>query len=84
MRNNGMPAAYMLLNTKPDSEMETISRTKEILDSRMAARYEVQGVYGVYDIVVRVECDEMDDLRDILARVRRIGKVVSTMTMLVS
>ena len=46
--------------------------------------YEIQGVYGVYDIVVKLECKTMEDVRNTLGMIRRIDKIVSTITMLVN
>jgi DNA-binding Lrp family transcriptional regulator len=80
-----MPAAYVLLNSKPDSEVEIINKIKEIMKSdTQLVNYEIQGVYGVYDIVVKLECKTMEDVRNILAKIRRIDKIVSTITMLVN
>lgn len=79
-----MPAAYILLNSKPDSEMEIINNIKNIMKSNSQFKYEIQGVYGVYDIVVKVECEKMEDVRNTLGKIRRIDKIVSTITMLVN
>ncbi len=79
-----MPAAYILLNSKPDSEIEIINNIKEIMRNNSGFKYEIQGVYGVYDIVVKVECDNMEDVRNTLSKIRRIDKIVSTITMLVN
>ena len=46
--------------------------------------YEVQGVYGVYDIVLKLTSDDAEKLRAIITnKVRKIGKVQSTLTMMV-
>jgi len=80
-----MPSAYILLNGKPDSEVEIINKIKEIIKSGIQpVSYEIQGVYGVYDIVVKLECKTMEDVRNVLANIRRIDKIVSTITMLVN
>jgi len=84
MRNNIMPIAYVLLNIKPESELEVIKQIKEIVKIEVESlKYEIQGVYGVYDIVVRIESESMDDVKNILAKIRRIDKISSTITMLV-
>jgi len=45
---------------------------------------EAHAVYGVYDIVAKVEAMTMDKLREVLAsKVRRLDKVRSTLTMIV-
>jgi Lrp/AsnC family transcriptional regulator for asnA, asnC and gidA len=42
-------------------------------------------VYGVYDIIVKVETDTMDELKEILhQRLRRMAGIRSTLTMIVS
>ena len=80
-----MPAAYILLNSKPESEIEIINKIKEVAkNAGQSTKYEIQGVYGVYDIVVKIEGSTMEDIRNTLAKVRRIDKIVSTITMLVN
>ncbi|MBI2643089.1 MAG: Lrp/AsnC family transcriptional regulator, partial [Nitrosarchaeum sp.] len=45
-----MPTAYVLLNSDLGSDESIIADIKRIL-SNEGVDYEVQGVYGVYDIV---------------------------------
>ncbi|MFB5610112.1 MAG: Lrp/AsnC ligand binding domain-containing protein, partial [Nitrosarchaeum sp.] len=46
--------------------------------------YEVQGVYGVYDIVLKLSSEDAEKLRAIITnKVRKISKVQSTLTMMV-
>ena len=80
-----MPTTYILLNSDLGSDVEIIQKTKEILDKEgKAVRYEVQGVYGVYDIIVKITADNMDLLRNIITnKIRKIDKVYSTLTMMV-
>lgn len=41
-------------------------------------------VYGVYDVIVKIEADSMDKLKEIVSwKIRRLDKVRSTLTMLV-
>lgn len=79
-----MPAAYILLNSQPNSEVEIISKIKEIIKDNSSLKYEIQGVYGVYDIIVKVECENMDDIRNSLGKIRKVNKIVSTITMLIN
>ncbi len=79
-----MPAAYILLNSQPNSEVEIISKIKEIIKDNSSVKYEIQGVYGVYDIIVKVECENMDDIRNSLGKIRKVNKIVSTITMLIN
>ncbi|MBI3842584.1 MAG: Lrp/AsnC ligand binding domain-containing protein [Thaumarchaeota archaeon] len=80
-----MPTTYILLNSDLGSDMEIIKKIKEILNAEgKLVRYEVQGVYGVYDIVVKITADNMDHLRNIITnKIRKIDKVYSTLTMMV-
>ncbi len=80
-----MPTTYILLNSDLGSDVEIIKKIKEILDKEgKSVQYEVQGVYGVYDIVVKITSDSMDHLRNIITnKIRKIDKVYSTLTMMV-
>ena len=80
-----MPTTYILLNSDLGSDVEIIKKIKEILETEgKAVKYEVQGVYGVYDIVVKITSDNMDHLRNIITnKIRKIDKVYSTLTMMV-
>jgi DNA-binding Lrp family transcriptional regulator len=80
-----MPTTYILLNSDLGSDVEIIKKIKEILDKEgKAVHYEVQGVYGVYDIIVKITADNMDLLRNIITnKIRKIDKVYSTLTMMV-
>ncbi len=79
-----MPTAYILLNSDLGSDTEIISQIKKILDESESVQYEVQGVYGVYDIVVKITSDNIDKIRSIITnQIRKIDKVHSTLTMMV-
>jgi len=80
-----MPTTYILLNSDLGSDVEIIKKIKEILDKEgKTVKYEVQGVYGVYDILVKITADNMDLLRNIITnKIRKIDKVYSTLTMMV-
>ena len=79
-----MPTAYILLNSQPNSESEIISKINEVMKGSQSVKYEIQGVYGVYDIIAKVECESMEDVRNVLGKIRRVNKIVSTITMLVN
>ena len=79
-----MPTAYVLLNSDLGSDETIISKVKEILDKEENIKYEVQGVYGVYDIVLKVSSDNSEKLRGVIThKIRKISKVQSTLTMMV-
>jgi len=74
-----MPMAYVLINTEP-KHMENVVSTLEKLD----AVVEIFPVYGVYDVVAKVQADTMDKLKDIVTwKVRSLDDVRSTITMLI-
>ena len=79
-----MPTTYILINSDLGSDVEIIQKIKQILDSESSIKYEVQGVYGVYDIIVKITASSMDLLRSIITnKIRKIDKVYSTLTMMV-
>jgi DNA-binding Lrp family transcriptional regulator len=79
-----VPIAYVLLNSDLGSDETIISKVKEILDNESSIDYEIQGVYGVYDIVLKISSDSADNLRSVITnKIRRIDKVQSTLTMMV-
>jgi DNA-binding Lrp family transcriptional regulator len=44
---------------------------------------EAHTVYGVYEIIARIEAETMEDLKNIISwKVRRLNKVRSTLTMI--
>ncbi|MEE8132511.1 MAG: Lrp/AsnC ligand binding domain-containing protein [Nitrososphaerales archaeon] len=74
-----MATAYILINCDLGSEEEIIKEVDKLPDV-----VEVSGVYGVYDIIVKLQADSMDKLRETMTwKLRRIDKVRSTLTMIV-
>lgn len=79
-----MPTTYILINSDLGSDVEIIQKIKQILGEEKGIKYEIQGVYGVYDIIVKITADSMDLLRSIITnKIRKIDKVYSTLTMMV-
>lgn len=79
-----MPIAFILLNSDLGSDQEIITKIKEILSVEKGLKFDVQGVYGIYDIVVKIESDNADHLRSVITnKIRKIDKVQSTLTMMV-
>ncbi|MCS7094787.1 MAG: Lrp/AsnC ligand binding domain-containing protein [Thaumarchaeota archaeon] len=74
-----MPIAFVLINTEIGSEEEVLRKLQSI-----SAVREAYAVYGVYDIVAKVEAENMEKLKEIVSwNIRRLDKVRSTLTMLV-
>ena len=83
MKKPLVPTAYVLLNSDLRSDESIISEVKQILEKE-DVKYEVQGVYGVYDIVLKLTSNDAEKLRAIITnKVRKISKVQSTLTMMV-
>ena len=79
-----MPTAYVLLNSDLGSDQSIIDEVKQILDKESNVEYEVQGVYGVYDIILKITSNNVDELRAVITnKIRKIHKVQSTLTMMV-
>ena len=78
-----VPTAYVLLNSDLGSDESIIGEVKKTL-SEEDVKYEVQGVYGVYDIVLKLSSENAEKLRGIITnKIRKIAKVQSTLTMMV-
>ena len=74
-----MASAYLLLNVETGTEEEVMNNLKPLQEVK-----EARMVYGVYDIVVRVEAETMEELKNIVSwTIRRLDRVRSTMTMIV-
>ena len=74
-----MAKAFLFINVEPGSETEVLTRLCEVPEVK-----ESYFVYGVYDIVVKVETDSMDHLKEVItSKVRRLENVRSTLTTIV-
>jgi len=83
MKICNVPTAYVLLNSDLGSDESIIADIKRILANEEMS-YEVQGVYGVYDIVLKLSSNDAEKLRAIITnKIRKIGKIQSTLTMMV-
>jgi|TARA_B100000809_G_scaffold128168_1_gene126252 DNA-binding Lrp family transcriptional regulator len=79
-----VPTAYVLINSDLGTDESIISKIKEILKNEKDVEFTTQGVYGIYDIVLKISSDNTDILRNIITyKIRKINKVQSTLTMMV-
>ena len=79
-----MPTSYILINSYLGTDESIITKLKEILAEEKDTQYEIQGVYGVYDIVLKLTSDDIDSLRSTITnKIRKITSVQSTLTMMV-
>ncbi|MGQ0605466.1 MAG: Lrp/AsnC ligand binding domain-containing protein [Candidatus Nitrosotenuis sp.] len=80
-----MSTAYFLINTKLNHETEIIQKIKSVLKHADISSYEIQGVFGVYDIVVKISASTDDKLRKIvLEKLRKIDHIESAITMMIN
>jgi len=80
-----MPTAYFLLNVVLNHEAEVIDKIKKILAEQQSLDFQIQGVYGVYDIIVKVTADSDDKIRNLgLEKIKTIENIQSTITMMVN
>jgi len=74
-----MPSAYVLITSDLGSEENIIKEIRGLDNVK-----EVEGTYGVYDIIVKVESNSMEALKNtITSKIRKIPQVRSTITLMV-
>jgi len=75
-----MALAFVLINVELGKEKEVLDQLRSIDSVK-----EVNLVYGVYDIVVKVEADTADKLKEIVTyKIRKLADIRSTLTMTVA
>ena len=79
-----LPISYVLINSDLGKDVEIIAKIKEIMKEQNDVKLEIQGVYGVYDVIVKLSADDTSKLRSIVTNdIRKIENVQSTLTMMV-
>jgi len=72
-------SAIVLINTDAGGEEEVFDKLKTMNEIS-----EAYIVYGVYDIVAKIEATDMDYLRNFVSStIRKLPKVRSTLTMII-
>ena len=80
-----MSTAYFLLNVALNHEAVVIDEVKQILTKQQSINFEIQGVYGVYDIVIKITADSDDVIRKLaLEKIKSIKNIQSAITMMVN
>jgi len=75
-----MPSAFVMINTEVGAEKEVLERLRKLTDIK-----ESYAVFGIYDIVAKIEAESMEKLKEIIDwRIRRLDKIRSTLTMIVT
>lgn len=74
-----MHIAFVLINAELGAEEELVKELETIEGVK-----DVYRVYGVYDIVVRIEAESMEKVKEAITwKIRRLDRVRSTLTMIV-
>jgi DNA-binding Lrp family transcriptional regulator len=75
-----LPKAFVFMNIDAGSENEILKSLREVPEVK-----ESYFVYGVYDVVAKIETETMDRLKEVITwKVRRLDKIRSTLTTIVS
>ena len=70
--------AYVMINCEMGAEGTIVEGVKSF-----DAVKEVLGVFGNYDIIVKLECSDVDEIREIIAKkIRHLSKVKCTTTLM--
>ena len=73
-----MAIAFVLINCELGSEEAVISELKSVEGVK-----EVHGTFGAYDILAKVESDQVEKLRETITwKIRKIQKIRSTLTLM--
>jgi len=73
-----MPKAFVLVNVDSGSEDAVLKQLKEI-----EVAEETYVSYGVYDLIIKVKANTIEDRKDIIThKIRRINHVRSTLTLI--
>jgi DNA-binding Lrp family transcriptional regulator len=75
-----MPTAYILINYVIGTENKILNRL-----INLPGIVEVSEVNGIYDIIVKITSDNLDDIRETITKhIRTIKTIRSTMTLIVA
>jgi DNA-binding Lrp family transcriptional regulator len=80
MRGNlVLPEAFVLITSEVGQEEQVIIDLQAIPEVK-----ESYVVYGVYDVIARVEAESMQSLKDVVgSRIRQLDTVRTTLTMII-
>ncbi|MCI0559863.1 MAG: Lrp/AsnC ligand binding domain-containing protein [Nitrososphaera sp.] len=73
-----MSEAYVLINCDLGTEEAVIKELKSI-----SGVSEVKGVFGVYDVIAKINAESEGGIKKVIGRVRSMDSVKSSLTMMV-
>ncbi|MGA7542446.1 MAG: Lrp/AsnC ligand binding domain-containing protein [Nitrososphaeraceae archaeon] len=75
-----MPTAYILINYEIGTEDKILNRLKNL-----SGVVEVSEVNGIYDIIVKITSDNLDNIKETITKhIRTIKTIRSTMTLIIT
>jgi len=69
--------SYVLVVTEVGKEHEVVRELLKIEGVTIA-----QTVYGEFDAITKVECDNLKDLDEAITKIRKINGIIRTMTLI--
>jgi len=70
--------AFVLINSELGQEQSIIEALKDVEEIK-----EIHSLYGIYDLIIELEAENMNKVKDIVFnKVRRLKSVKSTITLL--
>ena len=73
-----MPLAFVLINVETGTDEEVLKALSKTVNIK-----EAHIIYGVHDIIAKVEAESMIKLKDIIMGIRKLDKISSTTTIVV-
>jgi DNA-binding Lrp family transcriptional regulator len=74
-----MALSYVLMNVELGAEEKVLKEVRNMPNVKECNR-----VYGVYDMIAKIEADSMDQLKEIISwKIRRLSGIRSTLTTIV-
>jgi len=72
--------AFVFMNIDPGTEIAVLKTLRQVPEVK-----EAYFVYGVYDVVAKVQADSMGRLKEVIGlKIRKLDKIRSTLTTVVS
>ena len=72
-----MPSAYVLVNTEKGygEIVNNLRKIKNII--------EINTVYGIYDIIIKVEAKTMEEMKKTIMNIRQFNDIKASLTMII-
>ncbi len=75
---------FSLINVEMSYEEDVISQIKNILNDVDGLNHEIQGVFGNYDIIVKVQSDNETSVSESISRLKEINRLENLETVQVN